>query len=130
MNLQTDEEAVRLANDSPNRTDRQRLDRRYRARPAFAEGIDAGTVMVNEVLYTHGIGLDPLGWRKTNGRVTRMVARACLKLVSARHIHVNRISFIPDLWWFRYTPDAAHLFRALPGTGLGLALPDMLLLPQ
>jgi hypothetical protein len=36
-----------------------------------------------------------------------------LELVNAQHVHVNRISFLPDLWWFRYNPQAARLFAGL-----------------
>lgn len=111
MTFRTEDEAVRLANDSDfgltasvwtNSTARgQRL----------AARIDAGTVMVNEVLYSHGIAQAPWGGVKQSG-IGRTHGRAgLLELVNAQHIHVNRFPFIPDLWWFNYSEGAGDLFR-------------------
>jgi succinate-semialdehyde dehydrogenase/glutarate-semialdehyde dehydrogenase len=45
------------------------------------------------------------GYGRTHGRL------GLLELVSSRHIHVSRFAFLPDLWWFPYTPLASRLFR-------------------
>jgi succinate-semialdehyde dehydrogenase/glutarate-semialdehyde dehydrogenase len=45
------------------------------------------------------------GLGRTHGRA------GLLELVRSQHIHVNRVSFLPDLWWFNYTEDAGQLFR-------------------
>jgi hypothetical protein len=36
-----------------------------------------------------------------------------LESVHPQHIHVNRLSFLPDLWWFRYSAQASRLFGGL-----------------
>jgi hypothetical protein len=36
-----------------------------------------------------------------------------LELVNAQHVHVNRVPFLPDLWWFSYSPAANKLFHGL-----------------
>jgi len=69
--------------------------------------------MINEVVYTHAIAQTPWGGVKQSGYGRTHGRLGLLELVSARHIHVNRLGFIPDLWWFRYTPTAAKLFRGL-----------------
>jgi succinate-semialdehyde dehydrogenase/glutarate-semialdehyde dehydrogenase len=131
MTFKTDEEAVRLANDTVfglaasvwtgNLTRGRRL----------AERIDAGTVMVNEVLYTHGIASTPWGGVKQSGRGHTHGLAGLLELVSARHIHVNHLPFVPDLWWFGYTPEAGRLFRGFARRfASGSLLQSMLLLPQ
>src|SRR5216683_1446402 len=49
----------------------------------------------------------------------------------AEHIHVNWISFMPDVWWFKYTPEAGRLFRGLARRFTsGSLVQASLLLPQ
>jgi succinate-semialdehyde dehydrogenase/glutarate-semialdehyde dehydrogenase len=69
--------------------------------------------MVNEVVYTHGIAQTPWGGVKQSGYGRTHGRMGLLELVSPRHIHVSRFAFLPDVWWFRYTPNAARLFRGL-----------------
>ena len=69
--------------------------------------------MVNEVLYTHGIAQTPWGGIKESGYGRTHGRMGLLELVTPQHIHVNRFSFLPDLWWFRYDPDATKLFHGL-----------------
>ena len=113
MTFKSEAEAVRLANDSTfgltaciwtNDISRGRK---------LAEQIDAGTVMINEVVYTHGIAQTPWGGVKQSGYGRTHGRMGLLELVSPRHIHVNRMAFVPDLWWFRYSPAASKLFRGL-----------------
>src|SRR6266550_171734 len=131
MTFKTDEEAVRLANDSVyGLTESVWSGNTARGR-RLAERIDAGTVMVNEVLYTHGIASTPWGGVKQSGLGRTHGRAGLLELVSARQIHVNRFSFIPDLWWFNYTPAAGRLFRGFARRfASGSIFQTMLLLPQ
>ena len=80
----------------------------------IAEQIEAGTVMVNEVLYTHGIAQTPWGGVKQSGLGRTHGRLGLLELVVPHHIHVNRLARFQDLWWFNYTPRAAELFRGSP----------------
>ena len=113
MTFKTEDEAIRLANDSVFGLTASVWTKNVSRGRRIAERIDAGTVMVNEVLYTHGIAQTPWGGIKDSGYGRTHGRAGLLELVTPRHIHVNRLSFIPDLWWFRYSENAAQLFAGL-----------------
>ncbi|HSE20042.1 MAG TPA: aldehyde dehydrogenase family protein [Pyrinomonadaceae bacterium] len=113
MPFRTDEEAIQLANDSIYgltaavfTTDLERGQR-------VARQLDAGTVMVNEVVYTHALAQTPWGGVKQSGYGRTHGKLGLLELVTPQHIHVNSIPYMADLWWFRYTNVAGRLFRGL-----------------
>jgi succinate-semialdehyde dehydrogenase/glutarate-semialdehyde dehydrogenase len=131
MTFKTDDEAVRLANDSAYGLTASVWTKDIRRGKRIAERIEAGTVMVNEVLYTHGIAQTPWGGTKDSGYGRTHGRMGLLELVTPRHIHVNRLSFLPDLWWFRYTSEASRLFRGLATYfTTGSVLKTWRLLPQ
>ena len=131
MTFKTDDEAVELANDSIFGLTASVWTKDIARGRRLAERIEAGTVMVNEVLYTHGLAQTPWGGVKQSGFGRTHGRLGLLELVSPRHIHVNRLSFLPDLWWFPYSPLAGRLFRGLAKRfTTGSILPGMLLLPQ
>jgi succinate-semialdehyde dehydrogenase/glutarate-semialdehyde dehydrogenase len=133
LTFKTEEEAVRLANDSVFGLTASVWTKNIARGRKVAERLEAGTVMVNEVLYTHGIAQTPWGGVKQSGLGRTHGRLGLLELVTPQHVHVNRLAFLPDFWWFGYTPHAARLFRGLArrfSTGsvlqTALLLPDML----
>lgn len=131
MTFKSDDEAVRLANDSQFGLTASVWTNDIARGRRLAERIDAGTVMVNEVLYTHGIAQAPWGGFKQSGLGRTHGRAGLLEVVHAQHVHVNRLPFIPDLWWFNYTPDAGRLFRGFARRfASGSLLQTVLLLPQ
>jgi succinate-semialdehyde dehydrogenase/glutarate-semialdehyde dehydrogenase len=113
MTFKTEDEAVELANDSPFGLTASVWTRNLRRGRRVAERIEAGTVMVNEVLYTHGIAQTPWGGVKQSGLGRTHGRPGLLEMVAPYHIHVNRLARFHDLWWFNYTPRALTLFRGL-----------------
>ncbi|MFN2499250.1 MAG: aldehyde dehydrogenase family protein [Pyrinomonadaceae bacterium] len=113
MTFKTEAEAIELANDSVYGLTASVWTRNSAKGKRIAELIHAGTVMVNEVVYTHGIAQTPWGGIKESGYGRTHGRMGLLELVSPQHIHVNRMSFLPDLWWFRYSPKATKLFGGL-----------------
>ncbi|HEX8456154.1 MAG TPA: aldehyde dehydrogenase family protein [Pyrinomonadaceae bacterium] len=131
MTFRTEAEAIALANDSPYGLTASVWTRDIRRGVRVAERLEAGTVMVNEVLYTHGIAQTPWGGVKLSGTGRTHGRQGLLELVSAQHIHVNRLARLHDLWWFNYTPRAAQLFRGFARRfTTGSVVQTSLLLPQ
>jgi acyl-CoA reductase-like NAD-dependent aldehyde dehydrogenase len=111
MTFKTDEEAIRLANDSIYGLTASVFTRDIARGRRMAEQIDAGTVMVNEVVYTHAVAQTPWGGVKQSGYGRTHGHLGLLEMVTAQHIHVNGMPAIPDVWWFPYTKQAGNLFR-------------------
>jgi acyl-CoA reductase-like NAD-dependent aldehyde dehydrogenase len=131
MTFKTEDEAVCLANDSEFGLTASVWTRKLRRGRRIASRIEAGTVMVNEVLYTHGIAQTPWGGVKQSGLGRTHGRLGLLELVAPHHIHVNRLAVLHDVWWFAYTPGAARLFRSLARRfATGSLLQAALLSPQ
>lgn len=131
MTFKTDEEALNLANDSVFGLTASVWTKNISRGNYLAERINAGTVMVNEVVYTHGIAQTPWGGVKESGYGRTHGRMGLLELVTPQHVHVNRLSFLPDLWWFRYDSKAAQLFNGLASHfTTGSILKTAPLLPQ
>jgi succinate-semialdehyde dehydrogenase/glutarate-semialdehyde dehydrogenase len=131
MTFRDEREAVRLANDSPFGLTASVWTRDIARGRRVAREIEAGTVMVNEVLYTHGIAQTPWGGVKQSGLGRTHGRLGLLELVAPHHIHVNRLARFHDVWWFNYTPGAARLFRSLARRfSTGSLLQTLLISPQ
>lgn len=109
--FKTEEEAVKLANDSEFGLTASVWTRDLAKGKRVAERIEAGTVCVNEVLYTHGIGQTPWGGFKNSGRGRTHGIEGLMELVQPQHIHVNKISLVPNAWWMPYSGTAVETFK-------------------
>ena len=109
--FKTEDEAVRLANESEFGLTASVWTRDLAKGKRVAEKIEAGSVCVNEVLYTHGIGQTPWGGFKNSGRGRTHGREGLMELVQPQHIHTNRFAVLPDAWWLPYSPEAVKTFR-------------------
>jgi len=131
MTFKTDEEAIRLANDSIYGLTASVFTSDIARGKRLAERIDAGTIMVNEVVYTHAVAQTPWGGVKQSGYGRTHGRLGLLELVSAQHIHVNSMPRLADVWWFPYTKQAGTMFRAFARRfTTGSLFQSTLLLPQ
>jgi succinate-semialdehyde dehydrogenase/glutarate-semialdehyde dehydrogenase len=112
MTFKTEAEAVRLANDSIYGLTASVFTGNLERGKRIAEQIDAGTVMINEVVYTHAVAQTPWGGVKQSGYGRTHGSLGLLELVSAQHIHVNAMPGLADVWWFPYSKRAGEMFRA------------------
>ena len=107
----TEEEAIKLANDSEFGLTASVWTRDLQKGKRVAEQIEAGTVCVNEVLYTHGIGQTPWGGFKNSGNGRTHGVEGLMELVQPQHIHINKIALFPNAWWMPYGADAVETFK-------------------
>lgn len=131
MTFRSDEEALHLANDSVYGLTASVWTGNIARGQRVAAQIEAGTVMVNEVVYTHAIAQTPWGGVKQSGYGRTHGRLGLLELVTPQHIHVNRFPWVADVWWFKYSKEAADLFHGLAKRFTkGSALQASLLLPS
>jgi acyl-CoA reductase-like NAD-dependent aldehyde dehydrogenase len=109
--FKTEDEAVKLANDSEFGLTASVWTKDLTKGRRVAEKIEAGTVCVNEVLYTHGIGQTPWGGFKNSGRGRTHGLEGLMELVQPQHIHVNRLAILPNAWWLPYGATAIETFK-------------------
>ncbi len=109
--FKTEEEAIKLANESEFGLTASVWTSDLSKGKRVAEQIEAGSVCVNEVLYTHGIGQTPWGGFKNSGRGRTHGIEGLMELVQPQHIHVNKISILPNAWWFPYGANAIKTFK-------------------
>ena len=111
--FKTEAEAVQLANNSIYGLTASIFTSDTNRGRRLAKQIEAGTVMINEVVYTHALAQTPWGGVKQSGYGRTHGRLGLMELVVAQHIHVNSMPAIPDLWWFRYSQVADRLFKRL-----------------
>lgn len=127
----TEQEAIRLANDSEFGLTASVWTRDYARGRRVAQQIEAGSVCINEVLYTHGIGQTPWGGFKSSGRGRTHGRMGLMELVQPQHIHTNRVALLPDAWWMPYSSTAVGTFRKMARTfASGSLVKTTTLLPQ
>jgi len=127
----TENEAIDLANDTDFGLTASVWTSDLTKGKRVAEKILAGTVNVNEVLYTHGIGQTPWGGFKNSGYGRTHGKEGLMELVAPQHIHVNRFLFSPDVWWFGYSANGIDTFKGMARTfASGSILKTLGFLPQ
>ncbi len=79
----------------------------------IARQIQAGSVLINEVCYTAGLGETPWGGLKDSGIGRSHSLEGLKDFVNIRHIHKPRAPWLTfkSLWWFPYTDIQYRTFR-------------------
>nr|MBA3454226.1 aldehyde dehydrogenase family protein [Deltaproteobacteria bacterium] len=110
MRVADEDEAVRLANDSHLGLLAYVFTRDREHGKRVAEKIEAGTVMINDVLATFACPETPWGGVKNSGIGRTHSAHGLRDLCETRHVNHDRISLPREVWWYPYKPGT---FRAL-----------------
>jgi len=102
MRFESEDEAVRLANDSEFGLAASVWTRDRARGEAVARRIQAGTVMVNDTVSCFGISEAPHGGVKASG-VGRTHGRFGLdEMVRVKYIDSDRMPGIKKVWWYGY----------------------------
>ena len=85
-----------------------------------AERVEAGTVMVNDVLSTHGMPETPWGGVKASGVGHTHGDDSLRHMCQQRHVNYDRLPPMRrELFWYPYGPGMYSLFKRTVGAVLG-----------
>lgn len=114
MTYASEDEAVRLANDSPYALNAYIWAGDLGRGRRLASRIEAGTVNVNESVFTYALPQTPWGGPKESGIGRTHGAQGLMDLVNVRHVHVSKwASKKNNFWWYGYSPDKLAMIKAL-----------------
>jgi succinate-semialdehyde dehydrogenase/glutarate-semialdehyde dehydrogenase len=111
MKVANEEEALRLANDSHLGLNAYVFsnDREHGRR--LAERVEAGSVLVNDVIANGGCPDVPFGGIKQSGFGRAMGDDSLREMCDQRHISVDRLATSGDPLWFPYTDKSYGWFK-------------------
>jgi succinate-semialdehyde dehydrogenase/glutarate-semialdehyde dehydrogenase len=107
MRVANEDEAVRLANDSHLGLLAYVFTRDRERGKQLAERIEAGTVMVNDVLATYACPETPWGGVKQSGIGRTHSIIGLRDLCQTRHVNHDRLALAREVWWYPYK-DATY----------------------
>lgn len=114
MRVRDEEEAVAQANASELGLLAYVFTRDARKGRRLAEGIEAGTVMVNDVLATFGAPETPWGGMKHSGLGRVHGDEGLREVCETRHVNLPRWPWLSrEPWWFPYGKGTLRLARTL-----------------
>lgn len=113
--FKTVDEAVRKANDSRYGLLASVITGNQALGEEIARRLEVGTVTINEVTYTAGLGETPWGGVKESGFGRSHSDLGLYEFVNVRHIHKprSRMFVFKSLWWFPYTSHQYAMFRQM-----------------
>ena len=119
----TDDEAVRLANDSVFGLAASVWTRDRKRGEAIAARIKAGTVLINDAITGFGISEAPHGGFKQSGIGRTHGKLGLSEMVQVKYVDVDLLPRMPKVWWYGYgkafQDQMSGFLEMLFGRGLG-----------
>ncbi|HKD15013.1 MAG TPA: aldehyde dehydrogenase family protein [Candidatus Angelobacter sp.] len=106
--FKTEDEAVSLANDSEFGLAASVWTSNRKRGEALARQIDAGTVMVNDMISCFGISEAPHGGVKSSGIGRTHGSFGLEEMVWPKYLDTDRLPGMKKLWWYGYGPTYAE----------------------
>ena len=113
MPFDSDEEAIRLANDSEYGLAASVWTRDRSRGEAMARRIQAGTVMVNDVISCFGISEAPHGGVKASGTGRSHGRLGLEEMVRTKYLDSDRLPGMKKIWWYGYGQAFARQMEGL-----------------
>jgi succinate-semialdehyde dehydrogenase/glutarate-semialdehyde dehydrogenase len=105
MAFDNDEEAIRLANDSEFGLAASVWTRDRARGEAIAARLQAGTVMVNDVVSCYGISEAPHGGVKSSGLGRTHGRFGLLEMAQIKYVDSDLLPRLRKVWWYGYGPE-------------------------
>ena len=133
MTFKDEEEAVRLANDSAFGLTASVWTKNIFKGHKIARRIKAGTVTVNECVFTHALSQTPWGGHGDSGFGRSHSYLGLMEMVEPHHIHINPLFFMKNFWLYPYNEKLYSIFKKLARSlttasfwGILRSLPNMI----
>lgn len=112
MMVDSEEEALQKVNDSSYGLTASIWSRNQKRAQRLAKKIEAGTVTINDCIFTNALPETPWGGYKKSGMGRVHSDSGLREYVQTKHMNSDRLS-LPAFWWFPYTARSYKLSRAL-----------------
>ena len=111
--FETLNEAIELANSSKYGLLASVISKNTSLAEQVAKKLHCGSVLINEVLYTHGLAETPWGGIKDSGFGRVHSDEGFYEFLNSTHIHREKISGLvfKSIWWFPYTEHQFKMFK-------------------
>lgn len=115
LRFQDEEEAVRLANDSAFALNGSVWTADLERGKSMATKLRSGTITVNNVAYTYGLGATPWGGRGESGFGRTHGDMGFDELLERQHVHVDKGKFPSEIWWPPYSGESMEAMQDFTG---------------
>ncbi|MGC8578528.1 MAG: aldehyde dehydrogenase family protein [bacterium] len=113
MEFNTEEEAIKLANDSRYGLTASVWSRDIKRAEAIGKQLVAGTVTINEHAMTYGIPETPWGGSKETGFGRTHSRIGLLEFVEPVHLHIDKAWIKNKPWWYPYDKELLSFIKVV-----------------
>ncbi|MCX6651257.1 MAG: aldehyde dehydrogenase family protein [Methanomassiliicoccales archaeon] len=111
LTFDSEEEVVRLNNDSLYALNGSVWTSDLEKGREIATRLRSGTITVNNVAYTYGLGATPWGGRGESGFGRTHGDNGFEEMIERQHVHLDRGKFSSEIWWPPYSEEGMEAMR-------------------